>query len=324
MPPPTWQLWTALGLVYVVWGSTYLAIVYVVETLPPLLSAGARFAVAAAMLALWLVLRQGWQGVVASRREWGAGAVIGLLLLLGGNGGVTLAEDADLPSGLTALLVASVPLWIVVLRSCTGDRPAGRTLIGVAVGFAGVALLLLPGARPDSVPLLAAATVVVGSICWSIGTFLSPRLGLPRNPLLGAVAQMAGGAIGLLVAGLLRGEQFEPQDVSLVSALGLIYLVVFGSLVAFTAYSWLLRVAPVSQVATYAYVNPVVAVALGALFVGEEVGLLTLLGGAVIVAAVAIVVGEESRRKSQLVHCPADAGAQAPVERQGRNRSSET
>lgn len=147
--PKVWQVWTALGLVYVVWGSTYLAIAYVVQTLPPLLSAGVRYGVAGLLLAGYLALRRGRRGFRATRRQVAGAGVVGVLLLLGGNGLVTLAEQQELPSSLAALLVAAVPLWVALLRAGTGDRPAGRTLVGVAIGFAGVALLLLPGARPE-------------------------------------------------------------------------------------------------------------------------------------------------------------------------------
>lgn len=324
MTAAPWRIWTALGLVYVVWGSTYLAILYVVETLPPLLSAAGRFAVAGLLLAGWLALRRGRSGFVATRQQLLSAAGIGVLLLLGGNGLVTLAEQRDLPSGLAALLVAAVPLWVVLLRASSGDRPAGRTLLGVAIGFAGVAVLLLPGARPEGVALTTAAMVVGSSVLWSIGSFAATRADLPPDPLLTTVTQMAGGAAALLLSGLATGERLRLDDVSSASWLAWVYLVVFGSLVAFTAYSWLLGVAPVSQVATYAYVNPVVAVLLGAVVAGEAVSRVTLLGGAVTVLAVAVVVSEEGRRRrGRVLEVPADA-PYTPEERQARVRSSRT
>lgn len=319
-----WRIWTALGLVYVLWGSTYLAIRYVVETLPPFLSAGVRFGVAGLLLAAWLAFRRGRAGFRATRQELLNAGVVGLLLLSGGNGMVTLAEERGLPSGLTALLVAVIPLWVVLLRASTGDRAAGRTVLGVAIGFVGVAILLLPGARPEGVALLPAAMVVLGSFLWSLGSFGATRVPLPPDPLMTTVAQMAGGCLGLLVVALVTGEQLRLGDVSGVSWFAWGYLVVFGSIVAFTAYSWLLGVAPVSQVSTYAYVNPVVAVLLGALIAGEQVGGATLLGGAVTVLAVAIVVSEEGRRRrTTALPKPADA-PYTPEERQGRVRSSRT
>ncbi len=308
MPPPAWKVWTALGLVYVFWGSTYLAISYAVETLPPLLSAGLRFAVAGALLAAYLAVRRGRSSFRATRQQLLGAAAVGVLLLLGGNGLVTLAEQRELPSGLAALLIAAVPLWVVLLRAGGGDRPAGRTLLGVAIGFAGVALLLLPGARPQGVPLLPAVLVVGAGVLWSIGSYAATRLDLPADPLLTTVVQMLGGSVALAAAGLLRGESPAPAEVSATSVLALAYLVVFGSLVAFTAYSWLLGVAPVSQVSTYAYVNPVVAVLLGAVIAGEAVEGVTVLGGAVTVLAVAVVVSEEGRRRRVTpLSVPADA-----------------
>ncbi len=318
MAPPVWKVWTALGLVYVFWGSTYLAISYVVETLPPLLSASLRFAVAGALLAAYLAVRRGRSSFRATRRQLLGAAAVGVLLLLGGNGLVTIAEQRELPSGLAALLIAAVPLWVVLLRAAGRDRPAGRTLLGVAIGFAGVALLLLPGARPQGVPLLPAVLVVGAGVLWSIGSYAATRLELPTDPLLTTVVQMLGGSVSLAAGGLLRGESPTPAEVSGTSVLALAYLVVFGSLVAFTAYSWLLGVAPVSQVSTYAYVNPVVAVLLGAVIAGEAVEAVTVLGGAVTVLAVAVVVSEEGRRRrSTPLEVPADAPTVRPRGRDG-------
>ena len=311
---PSWQVWTALWIVYVVWGSTYLAIAYVVESLPPALSAALRFGVAALLLATWVGVRR---GRAALRITWGqvrGAAVVGLLLLLGGNGLVVLAQDADLPSGLAALLVAAVPFWVVLLRLGVGDRPSTRTLIGVAVGFAGLSVLLLPGARPDGVALGAAALVVLASFLWSVGSFSASRLDLPGDRLMTTALQMAAGSAGLVVVALLRGERLVVSEVTAASWLGLAYLVVFGSLVAYTAYSWVLGAAPVSKVATYAYVNPVVAVGLGALLRDEALTPLTVVGGAVTVLAVAVVVREEGRsRRETPVPVPADAAVASRI-----------
>lgn len=327
-PPPTWQIWTALWLVYVVWGSTYLAIRYVVETLPPLVSAGMRFGLAAVLLAGWLAVRRGRAAFRASGRELAGAAGIGILLLTGGNGLVTLAEERGLPSGLAALLIAAVPLWVVLLRASTGDRPAARTLLGVGIGFVGVAVLLLPGARPEGVAVLPATMTVLAGVIWAIGSFLATRVPLPRDPLLTTVAQMAGGGLVLVLVGLGSGEPLSLAGGSAVSWLAWSYLVVFGSIVAFTAYSWLLGVAPVSKVSTYAYVNPVVAVLLGAVIAREVVGLATVVGGAITVLAVAVVVSEEGRRRRiRAAPGPVLASPDAPYtveDRQGRERSSST
>jgi drug/metabolite transporter (DMT)-like permease len=323
--PPGWQIWTALGLVYVVWGSTYLAIRYTVSSMPPLLTAATRFSLAALVLTTYLLVRRGRRALAASRRQYANAAAVGLLLLLGGNGGVVLAEDQGLPSGLAALLVAAVPLWVVVLRALGRDRPAGRTLVGVAIGFVGLAVLLGPGARPDQVGVGPAALVLLSSFLWSVGSYLATRIDLPREPLVASIAEMVGGAAGLVVVGLQRSERLDVDAVELSSVLALAYLVLFGSVVAFTAYSWLLGVAPVSKVSTYAYVNPVVAVVLGALFVSERITATSVAGGLLTLLAVAVVVSEEGRRRrTEPLSVPADAPAQIPDELQGRERSSKT
>ena len=316
MAVPPWKTWTALGTVYVVWGSTYLAIRFAVDgSLPPLLTAAVRHALAAVLLGTFIAVRRGRAPFRATRRQWLTGGAIGLLLLLGGNGGVMLAEDRHLPSGLTALMVAGVPLFVVALRWFARDLPSGRTLLGVAVGFVGLAVLLLPGARPQGVAVIAAVEVVGASVLWSIGSFWAGRADLPRDPLVTAVSEMVGGSVGLGLAGLLHGEHFTAGAVTGKAWWALAYLVVFGSVIAFTAYSWLLGTAPVSQAATYAYVNPVVAVLLGALLAGERLTPTSLVGGVVTLLAVFLVVNEEGRRR---------AVSYVPTDRQGRVRSSET
>lgn len=298
MPIASWRIWTALGLVYVFWGSTYLGIRYAVDGNPPLLVAGVRSLVAALLLAVYVLVRRGPSAFRATRAQWAWVAVIGVLLLTCGNGGVTLAEDADLPSGLAALIVACVPLFVAVLRSLAGDRPAPRTVLGVSIGLAGLAVLLLPGSRPEGVSFLPALTVVGASILWSVGSFQASRVSLPAYPLVTAVGQMAAGGAMLVVLGFARGERV-PRTFHAGAFWALVYLIVFGSIVAFTAYSWLLGVAPVSQVATYAYVNPIVAVALGAVFVGEDLTVSSVVGGLITIVAVVVVVSQEGRRGAQ-------------------------
>ena len=299
MPIASWRIWTALGLVYVFWGSTYLAIKYAVDGNPPLLVAGVRSLTAALLLASYVLVRKGRAAFRATRSQWLWTAGIGVLLLTAGNGGVTLAEDSDLPSGLAALIVACVPLFVAVFRALAGDRPAPRTVLGVSIGLCGLAFLLLPGSRPAGVPLLPALTVVGASILWSVGSFQASRVSLPPYPLATAIGQMAAGGTMLVVLGFARGER-PPSTFHRGAFWALAYLIVFGSIVAFTAYSWLLGVAPVSQVATYAYVNPVVAVALGAVFVGEDLTATSLIGGLVTVVAVIVVVSQEGRAQPAL------------------------
>ncbi|MBG6068825.1 EamA family transporter [Micromonospora ureilytica] len=297
-------IWTALIVVYLLWGSTYLAIRIAVETLPPLLSATLRFAVAGLILAVVLRLRRGPGALRVDRRQLGSAALVGVLLLAGGNGLVVLAESGPpgvaVPSGIAALLVATVPLLVVLLRSATGDRPPIWTFAGVTLGFVGLVLLVLPGGGSAAVPLLGALTVVAAAASWSVGSFLSGRIRMPADPFVATVYEMLAGALVLAVVAAARGElaDFHPASVSTRSWLALGYLMVAGSLVAFTAYVWLLQKAPISLVSTYAYVNPAVAVALGALLVAEPITPQVLLGGAVIVAGVALVVTTERPRRA--------------------------
>ncbi|TDC37629.1 EamA family transporter [Micromonospora sp. KC213] len=296
-------VWTALALVYVLWGSTYLGIRIAVESWPPFTSAALRFAVAALVLAAVLRLRRGPGALRVDRRQFGSAALIGVLLLAGGNGLVVLAESGPpataVPSGIAALLVATVPLLVALLRTATGDRPRGWTMVGVTVGFLGLVLLVLPTGDTAAVPLAGALIVVAGAVCWSVGSFLSGRLRMPADPFVATVYEMVAGAAALAGLGLARNELrgFSPGDVTGRSWAALAYLMVAGSLVAFTAYVWLLHHAPISLVATYAYVNPVVAVVLGALLVAEPVTAQVLVGGAVIVAGVALVVSSERPRQ---------------------------
>ncbi len=288
-------IWTALGAVYVIWGSTYLAIAIAVQTLPPLLSAGLRFCLAGLVLLGVIAARRGLR---VGREQLIGAAIVGLLLLVGGNGFVVLAERT-VPSGLTALIIASVPLWIVIFRRLAGDRIHVSTFVGVAVGFAGVAFLVVPRGSSGAVDAGGLLLLFVATISWALGTFLAPRLRMPRDALLSTGVQQLAAGIVLVVVGAAMGElaHLEPATWSIKSLLAMAYLVVFGSLVAFTAYSWLLQHAPVSLVSTYAYVNPVVAVLLGALVLAEPITPSIVVGAAIIVAAVAFIVSREGARQ---------------------------
>ncbi|MEU6061673.1 EamA family transporter [Streptomyces sp. NPDC047097] len=288
-------VWAALGIVYVVWGSTYLGIRVVVETMPPFLSAGVRFVAAGLLLALLLVCRYGPGVLRASRAQLASAALVGLLLLLGGNGLVVLAETT-VPSGLAALLIAVVPAWVVLLRTAFGERPGRGAYLGVLLGLAGLAVLTLPGISGE-VRVWGVLTVMTATLMWSLGSFASSRLPMPGNPFAASAYEMVAGGVACALVGLARGEQ-RGLDLGAVSArswTALGYLVVFGSLIAFTAYAWLLHHAPLSLTATYAYVNPVVAVALGALILGEAVSRPIALGGAIVVGGVCLIVSTERR-----------------------------
>ena len=297
----------ALATIYVVWGSTYLAIRVMVETMPPLLSAGVRFAVAGAVFLAFLRLRGGAGRVRATRSQLAGAALIGTLLCFGGNGLVTVAER-DVPSALAALIIGAVPLWVIVMRSLHGDRVPASTVIGVLVGFAGLAILLLPGDRPGDAPLGWSLVVVAASISWAAGSFYSKRMDLPADTLVSTAFQMLLGGLAMVVISLAAGEasDVELSAFSTRSTLAFVYLIVFGSLLAFTAYTWLLQNAPISTVATYAYVNPVIAVVLGAVILYEEVTAAVVVGAAAIVLSVAAVVRRESEEPAP-VATPATA-----------------
>ncbi|MFJ5098199.1 EamA family transporter [Streptomyces sp. NPDC088557] len=291
----TGAVWVALGIVYVVWGSTYLGIRIVVETMPPFLSAGTRFVTAGLLLAGIIAWRRGPEALKVTRRELGSAVLVGLLLILGGNGLVVLAETS-IPSGLAALLISVVPAWVVLLKATSGQRPTAGGLAGVLLGLAGLAVLTLPGLSGE-VKTSGVLLVVMATLLWSVGSFSSARLPMPKDPFTASAYEMIAGGLGGLLVGLVRGEQ-RGLDLAAISGrswVALAGLVVFGSLIAFTAYAWLLQAAPLSLVATYAYVNPVVAVALGALVLNEALTWSIVLGGAIVVGGVWLIVSTERR-----------------------------
>ncbi len=277
-------VWAALAAVYLIWGSTYLGIELAMRTMPPLLMLSLRFLVAGSLL--WLLVGRGQRPTF---RQWRAAIVVGGALLLFGNGGVAIAQQT-IDTGTVALIVGSVPLWLALLdRVFLGQRLAPAAVAGLVVGFGGVALLA-GGAGGGS--LGGAIFVLVGSLAWAAGSLYARRADLPERPLAGASLQMLAGGVLLGLGGLVRGEAGD-VDVAAISGesiAALAYLVLIGSLVGFSAYVGLLRNAPTSLVGTYAYVNPVVAVALGTLVLGEPLGARVLVGGGAILAAVILIV----------------------------------
>ena len=290
------RVWIPLLVVYVVWGSTYLGIRLAIDTIPPLLMAGVRFSVAGAILYAFSIGRGERRGDRPGRVQWTAAFLIGALLLCGGNGGVVLAERS-IPTGIAALLVATVPLWMAIVdRVFFGHRLNHLTVVGLLVGFGGVALLL--GWQGGRIDPRGALIGLLAPICWASGSVFSRRARLPMRPMVATAMQMLCGGALFLVAGAAAGElgRVHLSAISTTSLLALAYLTVFGSLVAFSAYVYLLRSAPLTLVSTYAYVNPVVAVALGAVVLGEHVTLRTLIAGGVIVGAIALIVSARFTR----------------------------
>lgn len=335
--PSRARLAIAFGVIYLVWGSTYLAIRFGVETLPPFLLAGSRFALAGLLLGGWALLRgASWP----TWREVRGAATVGILLMVTGNGLVTWAEKS-VPSGISALIITTVPLWMIVLDRpfFGGPGPTRASLVGLAPGFAGI--LVLSGAgetivrnAPDAegssgaLPALGTAALLIASASWAIGSLYARRAQLPRSVFLATGLEMFCGGLALLLVGTMAGEwsRIHLDAVSLRSALSWGYLVVFGSIIGLTAYSWLLRETSAAAVSTYAFVNPVVALLLGALFAGEVITIRVLVASLLIVGAVVIIRTGSPVKNSGLLantECnPSPARANREVTtRAGRRRS---
>lgn len=296
--PPRAHLLLAFAIVYVVWGSTYLGMRVAIETLPPFLMGGVRFLIAGGLLGLWVVLRE--RPARPTAAEWRWAALTGALMMVGGNGGVAWAEARGVPSGVVALLAASLALWMVLLDWLrpTGRAPAPLVWAGLALGLAGVGVLVGPGALAGGrgVDPLGALCVLGGSLAWALGSLRSAGAGRPASALYGSALQMLCGGAFLCLLALAHGDFARVTVPSARSVAAVAYLVVFGSLVAFTAYVWLLQHAAPARVATYAYVNPLVAVALGAALGGEPLSPRVLAAAAVIVGAVALITVGRGRR----------------------------
>src|SRR5216110_3540372 len=301
MPAPTKiRIVIAFAALYLIWGSTYLGIRFAIETIPPFLMAGTRFLIAG--LIMYAIA---WsQGIgKSSWANWRTSLIIGACLLLGGNGGVTISEKY-IDSGLAALVVAIVPIYIVLLGWLTGmaPRPTPVMWMGLAGGFVGVGTLFGPGLHVHSTagrnPAIGISILLVTSFIWSAGSLYSRVAKHAASPFLTAAQQMICGGILLLIGGIITGElpRFHPGSVSLLSLGSFVYLVLIGAVVGYTAYIWLLRHCEPAKVATYAYVNPIVAVLLGALFAGEKLTMRTLIAACLIIGSVALVITAQQLR----------------------------
>ena len=301
-PSRTSLIWVGIAILYVVWGSTYLGIRIAVETIPPFLLAGTRFGLAGLVILGVALLRRRGRIPFPTRREWRDMTIIGAALMAGGMGLVALGEQT-VPSGIAALLIAMMPLWVAVLgRVFFGERLPRIAIAGVALGLVGVGILVGPSASAaETFDPGGIVALLISPISWSIGSlYSSHRAHLPKDPLVATGGQMLAGSAILLVLAAARGEYagFRPDAVSPESLAAFVYLTAIGSLVAFTAYVWLLRVAPLPLIATYAYVNPIVAVVLGAIVLQEPITPRTLVAGAVIIFAVALIITARGRLMS--------------------------
>ena len=317
--PDRGRIWLGLLVLYVVWGSTYLGIAVAVETIPPFLMAAIRFGIAGLVLFTWSLLRARSTSILPTRREWRDSIIVGGLLLGGGMGLVAWGEQT-IPSGIAAVIIALLPLWIALIgRIALGERLPRLAVVGIVTGFVGVAILVGPTVLGEAGSLepFGLAALILSPISWAVGSlYASHRAVLPRRPLVATGAQMVTGAVVLTLVGLLTGEggRFDTAAISRDSLVALVYLTLIGSLLAFTVYGWLLRVAPLPFIATYAYVNPVVAVILGAAIRREPIDARTLVAGAVIVGAVALIVTARGRMQAPARPAPAaPAGTGEPA-----------
>jgi drug/metabolite transporter (DMT)-like permease len=290
------NIWAALVTVWIVWGTTYLAIAVSVRSLPPLLAGGVRFLLAGTLLYAWAIRRGDREGDRPTRRHWRSAAIIGALLLMCSNGMIMVAEKT-VPSGLTALIVAMVPLWIAFFdRILFGRRLQPRVTIGLITGFFGAALLVGGSIQGDK--NVAGTVMVIGAaLSWTLGSLYARDARLPARPLVGTAMEMLAGGAMLVAAGVIRGELsgLDPSTFRVSSMLALLYLVVFGSLVGYSSYVWLIRSAPTELASTYAYVNPVVAVFLGSVILNEPLTARTVLAGAIVVVSVALIVTTQGK-----------------------------
>ena len=291
---PAARIWLALGTVYLLWGSTYLGIKFSIATIPPLLMGSVRFLVAGAILYVIGIRAGDVRGDRLGPRQWLAALVIGSALLVGGNGGVILAEQY-VPTGVVALLVATAPLWMAIIdRVAFGRRLPALVIVGLVIGFAGVAFLIgSPGS--GRISLFGAALALAAPLCWASGSVFTRHVQLPVRPLVASSMEMLCAGVIFAVASFATGELGRLHPFSTTSIVALGYLIVFGSLIGFSAYVWLLRSAPLSLVSTYAYINPVVAVILGTIFLSERISPRTLIAGGIIIAAVALIVVARNR-----------------------------
>jgi drug/metabolite transporter (DMT)-like permease len=312
------KVWIALWTVYIIWGSTYLGIELAGETMPGLFAAGVRFTLAGLLMLAFIAWRRGGRALRATRAELLSATVVGLLLP--GANSLLFITEQHVPIGLTSLIIAAVPLWVLLLRLAARERPDFVSSIGLFVGFAGIVLLVKPGGGSGALGYL--LLTVAASFMWALGSFLAPRIPVPRDALVATGYEMLAGGLVLLVVGLVAysPSRLDPSGWSGRSIFGLVYLIVLGSIVGYSAYVWLLANAPIGEVSTYAYVNPVVAIALGVIVLDESLTLRIVAGALLILVSVAIVLRRESRaaaalEPSEVVGADGHSGQLAPARR---------
>jgi drug/metabolite transporter (DMT)-like permease len=308
------KIWIALVALYIVWGSTYLAIRFSVETIPPFLHAALRFLISGAVLFIW---RRMAGDPAPTLSNWKSTAIVGAALLLGGNGFVAWAEQT-IPSGIAALMISTSPFWLVLFESMRsgGAKPTWQSILGLIIGFGGVFILIGPAeimGGEGSFDTFGIILLLFAPFFWSLGSIYARGADMPKSTLLGTGMEMLAGAVALFIVSLARGELngFSVGDVSMRSWLGLAYLITFGSLVGFVSYGYLLHNAPISLTSTYAYVNPVVAVFLGNLLADEPLNARILIASAIIIGSVVLI---NSTRQRKVTREPLPSITDAPSE----------
>jgi drug/metabolite transporter (DMT)-like permease len=312
------KIWIALWVVYVVWGSTYLGIELAGETMPGIFAAGVRFTIAGLLMLGFVAWRHGLPRLRVRKAELASAAVVGLLLP--GANSVLFITEQKVPIGLTSLIIASIPLWVLLLQLAAREKPDLVSTIGLVVGFVGIVLLVHPGS--DTGPLGYLLLTVLAAFMWALGSFLSPRMQVPRDALVATGYEMLAGGVVLTMIGSIAysPSELDPSSWSGRSVFGLVYLIVFGSLLGYSAYVWLLANAPIAKVSTYAYVNPVIAIALGVIVLDESVTIRIVAGALLILISVAIVLRREATaaealEPGEVVRPDRDAAELAPARR---------
>ena len=299
------KVWLSLWSVYIIWGSTYYGIALAIESMPPLLAMGTRFLAATSILIVVLGAKNGWRSLIIPRAEFLNASLMGGTLLGIAIGSVALGERY-VPTGIAALIISALPFWIAIFRTVDGNRPSNLSWLGVVIGFVGVAFLLKPGSvnplngASTGLMLFWACMIMIGNIGWSFGSYIAPRFPMPKNPMISTMYQMLTGGLLLVVVGLATGEKIADFfDATRGSWAGWSYLTLVGSIVAYSSYVWLISNAPIGLISTYAYVNPVIAISLGAIFLHEKISISYIFGGAIVVLGVLMVVTNESRSISK-------------------------
>ncbi len=295
------QVAIGLLIMYIAWGTTWVGIAYTVETMPPLIAMGLRFLTATSIILLFISARNGFAAIKITKSQVRTAVILGVFMLAAGMGTATTGTKV-VPIGVGSLVVASMPIWIALFRFIHKDRPSKQTLIGLFFGFIGISLIMLPGQtapRPGAEGqnvLLWMLVIMAGSISWGYTSYRSKNMDTPANAFLLSAYEMLFAGITLLTVGLISGESINQfVNASATSFGGWIYLIIVGSLLGFSTYVWLLDHAPISLVSTYTYVNPIVAIALGILIFNERLTTNVLIGGLIVLVAVAIVIRTESR-----------------------------